>query len=283
MKNNIREFHFPTGVKEAVGLLTKFKSKAVLVGGGTRLPRAMAPSIEAIVDISDVPLKHIKADKSYLHIGAMCTLADLERSPLIQGWAGGIIAEAAALGTSAMARSMGTVGGNIVRALPYNNLPPVFLALRAEVVHTDGKREVSVAFEDIMKPGLLRELGTRRLVTEVRIPAETKTWGAAMDRTAMTKTDWVATAICAVALQKKDGVCEKASIALGSIVPRAMRFEVAEMLLEGKPFTEALARSAAKAVEEALSKTFRDDDAKAFERSTTGVIVRRSLMKAFED
>src|ERR1039457_3151679 len=116
MKSNIREFHFPTQAKEAALLLAKLRSKGAIVGGSTRLPRAMTPSVEAVVDISDLPLKFIKTDKSGLRIGALCTLTDVERSPLVQKWAGGVIAKSAAIATTALARSMGTVGGNIVRA-----------------------------------------------------------------------------------------------------------------------------------------------------------------------
>jgi xanthine dehydrogenase small subunit len=276
MKSNIKEFHFPTETKEAALLLAKLRSKGAIVGGSTRLPRAMAPSVEAVVDISDLPLKYIKADKSGLRIGALCTLADLERSPLVQKWAGGVIAKSAAIATTALARSMGTVGGNIVRAYPYNNLPPVFLALGAQVVYTDGKRERVVPFAEILKPEAMRDLGTRHLLTEVRLPGETRTWSSVMERIASLKTDWVATAICAVAVEKKDGLCRKASIALGCVVPRATRFEKAEKLLEGHDCTEAKAKAAADAVVAELPRL------STYERAVTGVLVRRSLLEAFK-
>ena len=182
MKNNIKQFCFPTSAKEAASLINRLKSKAVVVAGGTRLSRALLPTVETVVDLADLPLKHIKADKRFLRIGALCSIAELEKSPLLAQWAGGVIAKAASHWSNALARSMGTVGGNVARAHPHNNLPPVFLALDAVAVCTDGRREKTIPFAQLLEPGLMRELGTRYIVVEVRVPAETRTWSAACAR-----------------------------------------------------------------------------------------------------
>ena len=202
MKNNIQKFYFPARVQEAARLAAKLGSKALVVGGATRMPDSLPQTVEAVIDLSDLPLKYVKADKKWLRIGAMCTLAQLEREPLLKRWAAGVISKVAGFGASAVIRSMGTVGGNIVRAYPYNNLPPVFLALGAQVVFTDGTRERSASYADFQLPKLGLQMGTRYLLTEVRVPAETKGWTAAASRMAAVKTDWIATANCVVAVDK---------------------------------------------------------------------------------
>ena len=282
MKNNIQRFYFPARVKEAARLLARLKSKAVVVGGGTRLPSALPHAVEAVIDLSDLPLKYVKADKRWLRIGALCTLAELERSPLIKRWAGGVISKAAGFGASAVIRSMWTVGGNIVRAYPYNNLPPVLLALDARVAFTDGLRERTAAFAEFLKPDLAREMGTRFLVTEVRLPAETRTWTATADRVASVKTEWAAAANCAVAVDKRGGVCRRAAVALGSAVPRATRLKKAESALEGGPCTEAAALAAAAAAEEEIAALLGAIQSKDYAREVAGVLIRRNLLEVFK-
>ena len=283
MKNNIKEFHFPAQVREAARLLGKLKSKALVLAGGTRLTRTLSPSIEAAVDISDLPLRHIRADKKWLRIGALCSMDDLENSPVLASWASGVIADTAGFGSNALARSMGTVGGNIVRAHPFNNLPPAFLALGAQIAYSDGLREKTLPFAEILKPEIMHMFGARFLLTEVRVPAETESWSAAAGRLSATKTDWESTANCVVAVDKNGGVCRRAAIALGALIPRAMRFEYAESLLAGRPCVEASAESAAAAVVETLVKLTHASEAKAYAREVAGVMVRRALLEAFKE
>jgi CO/xanthine dehydrogenase FAD-binding subunit len=282
VKNNIRQFCFPNSAKEAASLINKLKSKALVVAGGTRLSRALLPTVEAVVDLADLPLKHIKADKKFLHIGALCSIAELEKSPLLAKWAGGVIAKTASRWSNALARSMGTVGGNVARAHPHNNLPPVFLALDAVAVCTDGRREKTIPFTQILEPGLMRELGTRYIVVEVRVPAETRTWSAAGARLAITKTSWEAYTHCVVAVDKKDGAVSRASVVVGSVLPRAMRLGKAEAALVGQPCSEDAARAAEVAVEAELRALTAGAPAKVYACRTSGVLVRRCLLEAFQ-
>lgn len=280
MTTAIKEFQYPDTVSQAAGLLAKGRGKAVALAGGTRLPRAFPTSAEVVVDLSALPLRRIRADSKWLRIGALCTFEDLIASPLIRRWAGGVIAQTAKLGTSAPARAMGTVGGNIVRPFAINNLPPLFLAFDAQVAYKDGAKEKTVPFTELMDPGFMRLLGSRYLVTEVRIPAASRRWSGSSLRLARVPSDWDAVVNCVVLLEKKGGVCRKASIALGAVTPRALRCYRAERLLEGNAIDEALAQEAEKAVSESLHPAVRGVS-KEYAKEAAGVLVRRALLEAF--
>jgi len=282
MKNNIRQFCFPASVKEAAGLMNRLKSKALIAAGGTRLARAILPAVDTVVDISDLPLKYIKADNAWLRIGALCTIDEMEKSPLLARWACGVIAKTAGFGSNSFSRGMGTMGGNVVRAHPYNNLPPLFLALDAVVVGTDSRREKVLPFAELLKPEGMREFGSRYLLTEVRVPARTKTWSAASERLALTKSDWESYASCVVVVDRKGGVCRGGAIAVSAVIPRAARMARAEALLAGQPATEATARKAAAAVVAELEELTAGSAAKAYAREMAGVLVRRALCEAFQ-
>ena len=281
MRNNIREFCFPAAVKEAVGLMTKLKSKAMIVAGGTRPPGDVPSSVETVIDITDLPLRHLQADKGWLRIGALCTLEELEKSALLKSWARGVIAQTAGFGTTALARSMGTVGGNVVRPHPYNNLPPLFLALDAVAVCAHDGGEEAVPFGDILKPDIMRRFGHSWLLTELRVPAHTKGWAAVSPRLGATKSDWKGYANCVVAADVHGGVCRKAAVAVSAMLPRATRMAKAETSLAGAAADEAAARGAEAAVVSELEELTGKSPAKAHAVRTAGVLARRALLQAF--
>ena len=282
MKNNIRRFCFPTSAREAARLMGRWKGKVLVVAGGTRLTHNISPNTEAVVDLSDIPLKHIQADKKWLKIGALCTIDELEKSPLLSRWARGVIAKTAGFVSNAPARSMGTVGGNVVRPHPCNNLPAVFLALDALAVYTDGRREKTMPFAELLKPEIMRGFGAKYLLTEIRVPAKTKSWSAAADRLAATKTDWEAWANCVVAVEKKGSQCLQGAIVLGAVLPRTLRMAEAEALLAGRPCDESTARSAGQAVSSELRRLTAGSAAKAYACEVAGVLARRVLIEAFK-
>ncbi|MBI4679259.1 MAG: FAD binding domain-containing protein [Elusimicrobia bacterium] len=281
MKNNIRQFCFPTTAKEAALLMAKLKAKAVVVAGGTRHTRTISPSVETVVDVSDLPLRHVKADRQGLRIGALCAIDSLEKSPVLAGWARGVIAKTAGFGSNALARGMGTVGGNVVRPHPFNNLPAVFLALDAVAAFTDGKRERTMPFADMIAGENMLLFGHKYLLTELRVPPATKGWAAAAARLSLTKSDWESYAQCVVALDLRGGVIRKAAIAVSAVLPKAARMTKAESLLQDQPPGEEAARAAQAAVVDELTHMTAGSASKAYGREVAGVLARRTLMEAF--
>ncbi|HAH07680.1 MAG TPA: hypothetical protein DCM05_14350 [Elusimicrobia bacterium] len=281
MKNNIQQFCFPATAAEAARLMARFKDKGLIVAGGTRLTRTLSPKVEAVIDITDLPLKRISADARGLRIGALCTIAELEASPLLKRWARGVIAKSAGFGSNALARAMGTVGGNVVRAHPFNNLPPVFLALDAAAVCLDGAREKVLPFADLLKPEVMHLFGRKLFLTEVRVPASTKNLACAAERLSTTKTDWESYVNVVVAVDKRAGVCRRAALAMGAILPRVARLGRAEAALEGKPCSEETARLAEREAVAELSELTGGAEGKAYAREVAGVLVRRCLLEAF--
>jgi len=281
MKNNIRQFCFPATVPEAVRLLARHRAKAVIVAGGTRHTRMLAPTVETIVDISDLPLRFIKSDRKWLRLGALCTIAELEKSPILAEWAGGVISQAAGMGSNALARSMGTLGGNVVRAHPYNHLPPVCLALEAVAVYTDGVRERALPFADILQPALMRELGHRYLLTEVRVPAVTKDWSGATQRLALTSSQWESYVHCVATVDLQGASVRRATLAVAAPLSKAARLPKAEAFLAGRPATEETARAAATAAAAELEALTGVAPGKAYSREVAGVLLRRTLLEAF--
>jgi carbon-monoxide dehydrogenase medium subunit len=139
------EYFAPTSIAEASDLLARYGGSARVIAGGTDLLLKMkadrlAP--KAVINIKRIPDLRDLAMNSQLSIGALTTLEELRRSPLVrQHFAA--LADAAATMASIQIRNLATIGGNLCNAAPSGDLAPILIALRA-VAHiaSHGERRV---------------------------------------------------------------------------------------------------------------------------------------------
>ena len=112
------ELYQPTGVADTMGLLQRHGADAWIMAGGLDTfdwlkDRIRKPKV--VVDLSGVAeLKGIKEANGGLEIGAMTTLTELSRNPIVKERYG-LLAEAAGLVASPQIRNQGTVGGNVAQ------------------------------------------------------------------------------------------------------------------------------------------------------------------------
>jgi NADPH-dependent glutamate synthase beta subunit-like oxidoreductase len=112
--------HNARSIKQAAALLSKYNGKARINAGGTDLigglrDRSVPDYPEALINIKTVPgLNYIKAGNRGLKIGALATLADIVKSPVIKKDYP-LLSEAARSVASPNVRNMATVGGNLAQ------------------------------------------------------------------------------------------------------------------------------------------------------------------------
>ncbi len=105
-------------VNEACRLLGKHKGKANVIAGGTDLLGVLKDKIlpsypEVVINVKTIPkLAYIKDDKKGLKLGALTTLSDIARSPVIREKYK-VLAEAAGAVGSPQVRNMATLAGNL--------------------------------------------------------------------------------------------------------------------------------------------------------------------------
>ena len=116
MKNFV---HFnASSLGEATQILAEYNGRAKVNAGGSDLLTVLRADIlpdypEAIVNLKTIPdLDYIAEDEDYLHIGALTTLDEIEKSPLICKKYR-VLAQAARTVASPQIRNVGTLGGNI--------------------------------------------------------------------------------------------------------------------------------------------------------------------------
>ena len=115
---NAYEHFNPQSLPEALELLTRFNGQGHANAGGTDLMLKLRASMltpAAIINIKRLPeLKGLDFDETAgLRLGALTTLRDLTRSPLIREHYPSLM-QAAGLMASEQIRSFATVGGNLL-------------------------------------------------------------------------------------------------------------------------------------------------------------------------
>jgi carbon-monoxide dehydrogenase medium subunit len=163
------DFHRPTTLPEALGLLASLGDEAELLAGGTSLMNMAKLGLaepDHVVALGGVPELHGLRGSAVegVTLGAMATIRDVETSALVHDLAPGL-AEAASHVATVRIRNQATVGGNLVHADPNQDLPPMLMVhdALARLRGPEGMREVPVTdlflgfFETVLDEGEILE------------------------------------------------------------------------------------------------------------------------------
>jgi xanthine dehydrogenase YagS FAD-binding subunit len=110
------QLYQPTSVADAQRLLEQNREEALVLAGGLDSMDWLKDRIrkpKAVVDLSGIKeLKGIRATNDGIEIGAMTTLTEVVRHPVIREKYG-LLTQAAELVASPQIRNQGTLGGNV--------------------------------------------------------------------------------------------------------------------------------------------------------------------------
>ena len=143
------EYARPQSLEEALSLLAETDGARALAGGQTlvNVMKARAASPDALVDLSALEaLRGIElGPDGTLEIGAMTTYTELVDS--VEARARPILGEVCATIADVQVRNRGTIGGNVCSNDPTNHLPPLLVAVGAQmtVAGAAGERTVPAA------------------------------------------------------------------------------------------------------------------------------------------
>lgn len=279
------EFVAARNAQHAVALLAEHGPSARLIAGGTDLLADLKSAPETprvMVDISRAPdFRDIKLREDGLAIGALATHTEIMRSPVIRELFPALVDAAHTIG-AVQTRNLGTLGGNLVTAVPSLDSGPALIALEAQVMMLGpaGERRLPLADfftgprKTVLKPG--------ELLVEILIPKKNLGKPTSFQKFGLRKGQALALVNVAASVWLKG---EKASfleprIALGAVAPKVIRAPQAEAYLEGRAVTpEAMAEAGRIAAGEA--KPISDFRASAdYRRELVAVLTRRALEHA---
>jgi carbon-monoxide dehydrogenase medium subunit len=242
------EYHAPTSVKDALGLLGRLKDDAkVLAGGHSLIPmmKLRLAQPKHLVDLRKVPgLSGIKEEAGALVIGAMTTHWQIESSALVKSKApvlsevGGIIGDPAV-------RNLGTIGGSLAHADPAADWPAGMIALGAEMVCEGPKGRRTVKVDDWFQGLMATALREDELLVEIRVPLLPAGSGAAYLKFPHPASRFAVVGVAAAVTLDRNGTCAKAGVAVTGAGTKAVRAKGVEAGLTGKRLDAATIEAAA--------------------------------------
>jgi CO/xanthine dehydrogenase FAD-binding subunit len=283
------DFYAAKDSSEAVALLAQHGPAVKVIAGGTDLladlkfaSASHAPRV--VVDISRADdLRGIETTEQGLRIGALVTHTEIMRSPVIRDLFPALVDAAHTIG-AVQTRNLGTLGGNLVTAVPSMDSGPTLVALDAivTVAGPEGRRQMPLTEffvgprKTVLKPS--------ELLVEIIIPKENVGKPAHFLKFGLRKGQALALVNVAAALwvdwDKNTFVAPR--IALGAVAPKVIHAPSAESYLEGKAITsQAMVEAGKLAVNDA--KPINDFRASAaYRRDLIAVLTKRALESAWE-
>jgi carbon-monoxide dehydrogenase medium subunit len=275
----------PATLEDALGLLDAEDSGVRPIAGGTALSlllqsRMFRPTRLVSLRKLDGDLRgvHVEADGS-LRIGAMTTLTELERSPVL-AVSEPVLARALHSLSNVRVRNMATIGGHLAHGDPHMDLPPILVALGARVraVSPRGERWIDVA--DLITGYYETALAGDELIAALHVPVQPAGTRAAYEKfTALSADDWPSVGV-AVWLRRSGEALAEARIVVGGATVRPTRMSSAESVLRGnepESVRFAAASDAAAAEVEPLGDL---RGSASYKREMVRVHVRRALERA---
>lgn len=277
------EYHDPSTVDEALGLIANLGEEAKLLAGGMSLVPLLnfrLASPDHLIDLNRIgDLVGIKCQDEKLTISAMTRQATMEHSAIVDdGWP--MLTEAIGWVAHAQIRNRGTVGGSVAHADPSAELPVAFAALEARMTVASKKGTRTIQASDFFVTQLTTSMEPDEMLLSIEVDPLPEKTGHAFVEFARRHGDYALGGAAALLTLDESGICIRARIALLAAAPTPIRAEAAEEVLIGSTVDAAAAAEAASKVVDRISPTGDIHGSTEYRRDLCGVMVKRALLAA---
>jgi carbon-monoxide dehydrogenase medium subunit len=277
----------PNTLTEAVALLDPADSSVRAMAGGTALmlmmkARLFQPTRLVSLHRLNGTLRGVRSsDDGSLSIGAMTSLRELERSPILAA-STPTIARALRMLSNVRIRNVATIGGHLAHGDPHMDLPPILLTTGARLRAASSRGERWIDISELFVGYYQTALAKDELIAEVRIPAQPSDVCSAYAKcTALSADDWPAVGV-AVWYRLKERLIAEARIAISGATERPIRAAAAERALIGSPAEPAVFARAADAAADEVQTLADIRGSASYKREMVRVHVRRALQRALQ-
>ena len=277
----------PASLDDALALLDADDSSVRAIAGGTALSlllqsRIFRPTRLVSLRKLDGELRgvHVDADGS-LRIGALTTLTELERSPVL-AVSEPVLARALHALSNVRVRNMATIGGHLAHGDPHMDLPPILVTLDARVRVRSPRGERWIEMSDLITGYYETSLAGDELIAELHVPVQPPGARAAYAKfTALSADDWPAVGVAVWLRRAADAIAE-ARVVVGGATVRPTRMAAAEAALAGTHGTDGFAE-AARAAAADVDPIADVRGSRAYKREMVRVHVERALRRATDE
>jgi len=275
----------PATVEDALRLLDPQDSSVRPLGGGTALMLMMKAGVfrpTRLVSLRKIAAlsRIIATPDGGLVIGALTPLGDVERSAEVARRAGVIVRTMRRL-SNVRVRNVATIGGCLAHGDPHMDLPPVLMALDAEIRVAGRAGERALKVENLYAGYYETALNRDEIITELHIPSQGARSAAYLKCTTGSADDWPALGV-AVSFEADGNAIRAPRVVVSAATEKATRLKGAEATLSGAAVDDALLARAGDAAA-AEAETISDVRGSApYKRELVRVYVRRAVRQAFD-
>jgi aerobic carbon-monoxide dehydrogenase medium subunit len=273
----------PETLSDAIGLLDPDDASVRPIAGGTALMLMMKAGVfrpTRLVSLRRLgqPFARIQPKNGGVVIGAMTPLAAVERSPEVAAVAP-VIGRAMRRLSNIRVRNVATIGGNLAHGDPHMDLPPVLIALGAQVSAAGPAGQRTIAVEDLFSGYFETVLKKNELICELRVPGQGSSRAAYHKVTTGSAEDWPALGV-AVLVEGDRASIKSARIVVSAATEKAIRLKAAEQSLTGASGDDRVIARAADAAADEVECISDMRGSAAYKRELVRVYVARALRQA---
>jgi carbon-monoxide dehydrogenase medium subunit len=272
----------PESVEEAVSALDSGGEDAKVISGGQSLLPLLRLRLaypDMLVDVGGLgELRGVHDEGDTLLIGALTTLYDLTRDPLIKEHCG-LVTDAAGVIADPAVRHRGTIGGALAHADPAGDLPAVIVALGATLTARGPAGERQIDATDFFADYLTTTLEPNEILTGIRVPKLGPGWGYHYEKFHRSAQAWAIVGVAALA-RRDNGHIAEARIGLTNMGPVPIRASATEAAVAGAAAEPGALREAAARADEESSPPSDLHGAADYRRHLARVLTARALATA---
>jgi aerobic carbon-monoxide dehydrogenase medium subunit len=272
----------PESVEEAVSLLGSAGEDAKVISGGQSLLPLLRLRLaypELLVDVGRLSeLRGVREAGDALQIGALTTLYELTRDPLIREHCG-LVSQAAGVIADPAVRHRGTIGGALAHADPAGDLPAVITALGGSFTTRGPGGERRIGAADFFADYLTTTLEPDEILTEIRVPKLGPGWGYRYEKFHRSAQAWAIVGVAAL-VRRDNGHVAEARVGLTNMGPVPVRASATEAAVAGAPAEPGALREAAARADEESSPPSDLHGAADYRRHLARVLTGRALAAA---
>ncbi|GAP37686.1 FAD binding domain-containing protein [Piscinibacter sakaiensis] len=271
----------PDSLDEVLRLLQAHGDRARLLAGGQTLlatlnMRLSEPAL--LIDLNGLEaLRGLQRVGDRLRIGALCTHAQIEASPLVAELAPLLSLAAPHIAHRAI-RNRGTFGGSIAYGDPAAEWPACLLALEGEVLLRGPRGERRVAARDFFTDLYTTQRADDEVLVACELPIRRPGEQVVFDELARRHGDYAIVGL-ALAAELHGGRIARPRLALLGVGSVPVRAPAAEAVLDGRVLDEALVATAVAALRAELQPHADLVNSAATKRHLAGVLAQRALRR----
>jgi len=276
------EYTKPGSVDEAVRALADGGEDAkVIAGGQSLLPllRLRLSFPDLLVDVGGLgELRGVRDEGETLWIGALTTIDEAQRDPVVAQHCG-LLTQTAALIADPAVRHRGTIGGALAHADPAGDLPAVATALDATMIARGPAGERAIGAGEFFLDYLTTALAPGEILTGIRVPKLGPGWGYRYEKFNLTAQAWAIVGVAALA-RRADGHVAEARIGLTNMGLVPVRAQAAEQAVAGAEASTQALRAAAERADEGTQPPSDLHGGSDYRRHLARVLTARALAVA---